>query len=152
MDSFAHDRIAAATRAIFAGPMSKAFEGLQKLHALNLQAAKTWHAEQQVLAFEAARAPSLTALVDLQARQLTATWHKAAAYWRHVCEVAAQTQAECATAAEQGISAYLREASTLIDHIGKAAPAAGIPGFAHPSAPNDGGPPMLPTTGHRRQR
>ena len=82
------------------GLTGKAFEGVEKLVELNLQVAKTALEEASETTAAALSVKDAQELLALQASMLQPTAEKAAAYGRHVYDIAAATNAEVAKAAE----------------------------------------------------
>src|SRR6059058_1968487 len=76
------------------GLTNKAFEGVEKLVELNLQVAKTSLGEVAETATAALTVKDAQELLALQAALLQPAAEKAAAYSRHVYEIAASTNAE----------------------------------------------------------
>ena len=78
----------------------KAFEGVEKLVELNLQVAKASLGEAAETAKSALAAKDAQALLALQSSLLQPAAEKAAAYSRHVYDIAAATNAEVTRVAE----------------------------------------------------
>jgi phasin family protein len=68
------------------------YDGMERVVELNLQTVKTSLSEQHALALATLSSQSLHEMIDLQSQQLPATVKKNLAYWRHVGDIAAQTQ------------------------------------------------------------
>ena len=105
------------------GLTNKAFEGVEKLVELNLTASKAALAEaagttQSVLAVKDAQE-----LLALQASLLQPAAEKAAAYTRHVYDIAAATNAEVAKVAEEQAAEAQRKFMSAVDTAVKNAPA-----------------------------
>ena len=105
------------------GLTNKAFEGVEKLVELNLQVAKTTLAEtaentKAVLAVKDAQE-----LLALQASLLQPSAEKAAAYGRHVYDIAAATNAEVSKVAEAQVADAQKKLLALVDTAVKNAPA-----------------------------
>jgi phasin family protein len=103
------------------GFCNTAFEGYEKLVALNLEAAKASILENEVVASEAlarsAKEPQ--SFFELQSRQSQATTKKAQAYWHHVNEIATETRSQLLASTEKLVSEYVRETQTAIDRLAK---------------------------------
>ena len=76
------------------GLTNKAFEGVEKLVELNLQVAKTALGEAGDTASAAMSVKDAQELLSLQASLLQPSAEKAAAYTRHVYDIAAATNAD----------------------------------------------------------
>ena len=105
------------------GLTAKAFEGMEKLVELNLQATKAALAEsanhtQAVLSVKDAQE-----LLALQAGLFQPLAEKTAAYSRHVYEIASGTNAEFGKAFESQTAEAQRSFSNLVDTAAKSAPA-----------------------------
>jgi phasin family protein len=68
------------------------YAGMESVVELNVQTVKTSLNEQHALALAALSSQSLHEMIDLQSQQLPAAVKKHFAYWRHVGDIAAQTQ------------------------------------------------------------
>jgi phasin family protein len=93
-----------ANAEILFGLTAKAFEGVEKLVELNLQVAKTALTEAAETAQAALSVRDAQELLALQAGLLQPAAEKAAAYGRHVYDIAAQTNAEVTKVAETTIA------------------------------------------------
>ena len=120
------EQFAAAQRAnieTLFGLTNKAFEGLEKLVELNLQATKAALGE----AADAARAvltiKDVQELLALQAGLLQPAAEKAAAYSRHLYDIAAATNAEVTKVAEQTAAEAQAKFMSVVDTAVKNAPA-----------------------------
>jgi phasin family protein len=82
------------------------FAGIEKAARLNIQTVKTSLSEQQALMDATLSAQTISEVIDLQSQQYPASVTKTFAYWRHVEDIAIQTQS--------GVFAAVRE------HIGRA--------------------------------
>lgn len=105
------------------GLTRKAFEGVEKLVELNVQVAKTSLEEaaqhtQAVLSVKDAQE-----LLALQANLLQPTAEKAAAYGRHLYDIASATNAEVGRVAEEQIADMQRKFLAVVDSAVKNAPA-----------------------------
>lgn len=95
-DQFVHDQSAALHAA---GMFSNdSFDALEKLTTLNLQVVKTSLSEHRALADAALSATSPFAVFDLHLRASQAAIEKMLAYWRHVGDIAMQTQSQLLSA------------------------------------------------------
>jgi phasin family protein len=120
------EQIAAAQKANFDtlfGLTNKAFEGVEKLVELNLQVVKSTLAESQENAQRALSVKDAQELLALQAGLLQPAAEKAAAYGRHVYDIAAQTNAEVTKVAETTIAEAQAKFMALVDNAVKNAPA-----------------------------
>jgi phasin family protein len=108
------------------GFFNTAFEGFEKLVALNLQAAKASILENEAVASEAfARsAKDPQSFFELQSRQSQATTKKAQAYWHHVNEIATETRSQLLSSSEKLVSEYVRETQVVINGLANNTPAA----------------------------
>ncbi len=70
------------------------FASMEKVVELNVQTVKTSLSEQQALADAALSVQSVSELIDFQSQQLPAAVTKTFAYWRHMEDIALQTQNE----------------------------------------------------------
>ena len=105
------------------GLTNKAFEGVEKLVELNLQVAKAALGEtaentKAVLAVKDAQE-----LLALQASFLQPTAEKAAAYSRHLYDIAAATSAEVTKTAETQFAELQQKFMSAVDTAAKNAPA-----------------------------
>jgi phasin family protein len=112
-----------ANAEIFFGLTAKAFEGVEKLVELNLQVAKTALTEAAETAQAALSVRDAQELLALQAGLLQPAAEKAAAYGRHVYDIAAQTNAEVTKVAEATIAEAQAKFMALVDNAVKNAPA-----------------------------
>ena len=86
------------------GLTNKAFEGVEKLVELNLQAVKSALGEAAETTRAALSVKDAQELLALQATMLQPAAEKAASYSRHLYDIAAATQAEVAKVAEAQIA------------------------------------------------
>ena len=105
------------------GLTAKAFEGMEKLVELNLQATKAALAEsanhtQAVLSVKDAQE-----LMALQSSLLQPSAEKAAAYSRHLYDIATSTQAEVAKVAEVQVADVQKKFAAIVETAAKNAPA-----------------------------
>ncbi|HEY6087083.1 MAG TPA: phasin family protein [Burkholderiaceae bacterium] len=105
------------------GLTNKAFEGVEKLVELNLQVAKTALGEAGDTARAALSVKDAQELLSLQASLLQPSAEKAAAYSRHVYDIAAETNAEVTKAVEAQVADAQKKFITLVDTASKNAPA-----------------------------
>ena len=105
------------------GLTNKAFEGVEKLVELNLQVAKTALAEAADNTAAALSVKDAQELLALQAGLLQPSAEKAAAYSRHVYDIAAATNAEVTKVAESQIADAQKKFMAVVDTAVKNAPA-----------------------------
>ena len=105
------------------GLTNKAFEGVEKLVELNLQVAKATLAESADTTRAALSVKDAQELLALQAGLLQPAAEKAAAYSRHLYDIAAATNAEVTKVAEEQVADTQRKFMTLVDTMVKNAPA-----------------------------
>ena len=104
------------------GLTNKAFEGVEKLVELNLQVAKAALSEAADNTRAVLSVKDAQELLALQATILQPAAEKAAAYSRHVYDIAAATQAEVAKVAESQIAEVQKNFATTVDAALKNAP------------------------------
>jgi phasin family protein len=102
---------------------SKAFEGVEKLVELNLQVAKASLTEAQTTAAASLGAKDAQELLALQAGLLQPAAEKAAAYGRHLYDIAASTNAEVTKVAEAQVASAQANFAVAVDSAVKNAPA-----------------------------
>jgi phasin family protein len=105
------------------GLTSKAFEGVEKLVELNLQVAKAALGEAGEVSTAALSVKDAQELLSLQASMLQPSAEKAAAYSRHVYDIAAATNAEVVKVAEAQLADFQKSFMGLVDSASKNAPA-----------------------------
>lgn len=105
------------------GLTNKAFEGVEKLVELNLQVARTALSEVSETASAALSVKDAQELLALQAGLLQPAAEKAAAYSRHVYDIAAATNAEVVKVAEAKLAESQGRFMSLVDNAAKNAPA-----------------------------
>ena len=105
------------------GLTNKAFEGVEKLVELNLQVARTALGEAAENTAAALSVKDAQELVALQSGLLQPVAEKAAAYNRHVYDIAAATNAEVVKVAEAKIAEGQSAFMNLVDTAVKNAPA-----------------------------
>jgi phasin family protein len=105
------------------GLLSTAFEGFRKLVDLNMQAFKSTFVENQDTAREALSAKDPQELAALHARLMQPAADKLQSYNRQVFAIVAASQAEVAKVAETQYEAHNRRVQTLVEDLGRSAPA-----------------------------
>jgi phasin family protein len=105
------------------GLTNKAFEGVEKLVELNLQVAKAALGEAADNAKAILAVKDAQELMALQAALLQPSAEKAAAYSRHVYDIAAATGAEVTKAAEAQLADAQKKFMGAVDTAVKNAPA-----------------------------
>src|SRR5512147_3317928 len=105
------------------GLTNKAFEGVEKLVELNLQVAKTALAESADTTKAALSVKDAQELFALQAGLLQPAAEKAAAYSRHLYDIAAATNAEVSKVAEEQAAETQKKFMAVVDTAVKNAPA-----------------------------
>ena len=108
---------------ILFGLTGKAFEGVEKLVELNLQVAKAAMSEVADTAKAALSVKDAQELLALQAGLLQPVAEKAAAYSRHLYDIATSTSAEVGKVAEATTADAQKQFMTLVDTAVKNAPA-----------------------------
>lgn len=120
------EQIAAAHKAnietIF-GLTQKAFEGIEKLVELNLQATKAAMAETANSAQAMLSAKDAQELLALQAGLMQPLADKTMAYSRHLYDIASSTSAEFSRTAEEQTTEAQKKIMALVDDAAKNAPA-----------------------------
>jgi phasin family protein len=105
------------------GLTNKAFEGVEKLVELNLQVAKAALGEAAETTKAALSVKDAQELLALQAGLLQPAAEKAAAYSRHVYDIAAATNAEVTKVAEAQFADAQKKFNALVESAAKNAPA-----------------------------
>jgi phasin family protein len=105
------------------GLTQKAFEGVEKLVELNLQVAKASLTEAAEHAQATLSVKDAQELMALQATLLQPSAEKAAAYSRHVYDIASATNAEVSKVAEAQIADAQKKFLAVVDTAVKNAPA-----------------------------
>jgi phasin family protein len=105
------------------GMTNKAFEGVEKLVELNLQVAKATLAESADTTKAALSVKDAQELLALQAGLLQPAAEKAAAYSRHLYDIAAATNADLAKMAEAQMADSQKKFMAVVDTAVKNAPA-----------------------------
>ncbi len=109
--------------AIFSSLTSKAFEGVEKLVDLNINAAKASLEESSIATRQLLAAKDPQEFFSLTAAQVQPTAEKTISYGRQLATIAAGTQAEFSKAAESQIAETNRKVISLVDEVSKNAPA-----------------------------
>jgi phasin family protein len=102
---------------------AKAFESVEKVIDLNLNAAKATLEDSAVAARQLLAAKDPQEFLSLTAAQAQPTAAKAIAYGRHLAGIASTAQAEFTRAAEEQIAETGRKVSALVDDVSRNAPA-----------------------------
>lgn len=105
------------------GLTQKAFEGVEKLVELNVQVAKTSLNEAADQARAMMSVKDAQELLALQASLLQPSAEKAAAYSRHLYDIAVSTNTEVSRVAESQVAELQRKFMTAVDSAAKNAPA-----------------------------
>jgi phasin family protein len=105
------------------GLTHKAFEGVEKLVELNMQVAKTALAESADTTKAMLSVKDAQELMALQAGLLQPSAEKAAAYSRHLYDIAAATNAEVSKVAEEQMAEMQQKFMSMVDTMVKNAPA-----------------------------
>jgi phasin family protein len=105
------------------GLTNKAFEGVEKLVELNLQVPKTALGEAAETTRAILSVKDAQELLSLQAGLLQPSAEKAAAYSRHLYDIAAATNAEVSKVAEQTAAEAQAKFMNVVDTAVKNAPA-----------------------------
>ena len=126
MNFMTADQFAAANKAnleTLFGLTHKAFEGVEKLVELNLQVAKATLAESAENAKAVMSVKDAQELLALQASLLQPSAEKAAAYSRHLYDIATSTSGEFTKTAEAQMSELQKSFAGIVDGALKNAPA-----------------------------
>ena len=124
--TFTPDQFVAAQKAnleTLFGLTNKAFEGVEKLVALNLQVAKATLTEGAETATAAISVKDAQELLALQAGLLQPAAEKAAAYSRHLYDILASAGADFTKTAEANLADGQKQMLSLVDNAVKNAPA-----------------------------
>ena len=105
------------------GLTNKAFEGVEKLVELNMQVAKAALSEAADTTKAALSVKDAQELFALQAGLLQPAAEKAAAYSRHLYDIAASTNAEVSKVAEETAVDAQKKFMSMVDSAAKNAPA-----------------------------
>jgi len=103
--------------------LNKAFDGIEKLVELNVQAVKSTLAENQEILAKALSAKEPHELFSQQTSQARLAIEKAQSYWRHVYEIISGTQTEFAALLEAKFKQRQNDAQAFIDSLATGAPA-----------------------------
>ncbi len=120
------EQIAAAQKAnlnTMFGLTTKAFEGMEKLVELNIQASKAAMGESANQAQALLGAKDAQELLALQASMMQPLAEKAVAYSRHVYDITSGTAAEFSAAAEGQSAEAQKKFMAVVDNAAKNAPA-----------------------------
>ncbi len=124
------EQFSAATKANFETQLAmlnaltaKAFESVEKVIELNVNAARASFEESSEAARQLLTAKDAQEFFSLSAAQAQPNAEKALAYGRHLAGIASTTQAEFAKTAEVQVAEATRKVSTLVDEVTKNAPA-----------------------------
>jgi len=109
--------------ALFSTLSSKAFEGVEKLMELNLNAVKSSLEESAANTKQLLAAKDPQEFINLSTSQAQPTTEKLLAYSRHLASIASNTQAELTQVAEGQIAETNRKVIALFDEVSKNAPA-----------------------------
>jgi phasin family protein len=101
----------------------KAFEGVEKVLELNMQVAKTTFDEASEHAKAVLAVKDAQELLALQASLLQPSAEKAAAYSRHLYDIASSTSTEVSKLAEAQLAEAQKKFVTVVDNAVKNAPA-----------------------------
>jgi len=126
MTPFTPEQFTAAQKAnieTLFGLTNKAFEGVEKLVELNLQAVKSALGEAAETTKAVLSVKDAQELLALQAGLLQPAAEKAAAYSRHLYDIAAATNAEVAKVAEETAADAQKKFVAVVDTAVKNAPA-----------------------------
>jgi phasin family protein len=105
------------------GLSAKAFEGMEKLIELNIQVAKAAMVEAADSTQAAMAAKDAQELLAMQAAMMQPAAEKAAAYSRHLYDIATATTSEMTKSAEATAADAQKKFTTLVDTAVKNAPA-----------------------------
>ena len=105
------------------GLTNKAFEGVEKLVELNLQATKAALTESQSHAQALLSVKDAQELLSIQASLFQPLAEKAAAYSRHLYDIASGTSSEFSKAFETRVAEGQAQFASLVDNAAKNAPA-----------------------------
>lgn len=119
------DQLIAAQKANLAtlnGLTNKAFEGIEKIVELNLQASKAALSESHQQAQALFAVKDMQDLLNLQAVQFQPLAEKVAAYSRHLYDIASGTSAEFNKVLESKVSESQAQFAAFVDSAAKNAP------------------------------
>ncbi|NRT54313.1 phasin family protein [Sphaerotilus uruguayifluvii] len=123
--SLTPEQLAAANKANLEALVSlthKAFESIEKLVELNMQAARSTLEENAAHAKAVLSAKGPQELAALQTEYVKPAQEKALAYGRQVYDIAASTQAEVSKLAEAQLTAAKEKFTELVDQAAEKAP------------------------------
>lgn len=126
MSTLSPQQLVAAQQAgleTFFGLTNKAFEGFEKLVALNLQVGKATLAESQEILTKGLSASNPGELFALPASLSQPVAEKVAAYGRQVHEIVSEVQSEISAAATAQVQQFQRDAQGFVENLQKNAPA-----------------------------
>ena len=126
MNYLTPEQFAAASKAnleTLFGLTTKAFEGVEKLVELNLQVAKATLAESAENTKAALAVKDVQELLALQASLLQPSAEKAAAYSRHLYDIATSSTTELTKTAEAQMGELQKSFTSVVDGALKNAPA-----------------------------
>ncbi|MEM5405102.1 MULTISPECIES: TIGR01841 family phasin [Paraburkholderia] len=103
--------------------LNKAFEGIEKLAELNVQAVKSTLAENQEFAVKALSAIEPQETFSQHSILAQPAVERVQSYWHHVFEIVSSTQADFAALAEAQGKQFQSDAQSFIDDLTKNAPA-----------------------------
>lgn len=103
--------------------LNKAFEGIERLAELNVQAVKSTLADNQEFAVKTLSAKEPQEMFSQQSILTQPAVEKVQSYWRHVYEIFSSTQAEFAGLAKAEWKQFQGDAQSFIDGLTKNAPA-----------------------------
>jgi phasin family protein len=112
-----------AQLSLFTNLTSKAFESVEKVVDLNLNAVKASLEDSSIAAKQLLTARDAQEFFSLTAAQAQPAAAKAIAYGRHLAGIATSAQAELTRAAEEQVAEAGRKVSALVDDVSKNAPA-----------------------------
>lgn len=120
----------AAQLALFSTLSSKAFESVEKLIELNINAAKSSLVESNAAAKQLLAAKDVQELMSLSSAYAQPSAEKALAYGRQLAGIASGVQAEITKAAETQVAESSRKVLELVEELSKSAPAGSESAFA----------------------
>jgi phasin family protein len=120
----------AAQLSLFSTLSSKAFESVEKIIELNINAAKTSLVESNAAAKQFLSAKDVQELMSLTAAYAQPSAEKALAYGRQLAGIASGVQAEINKATETQVNETSRKVLELVEELSKSAPAGSESAFA----------------------
>lgn len=112
-----------AQLAFFTTVSGKAFESVEKVVDLNLNAVKATLEDSAITVRQLLAAKDPQEFFTLSAAQIQPTAAKSIAYGRHLAKITSETQAEIARTTEEQLAVTSRKVSELVDDVTKNAPA-----------------------------